>query len=602
MVKQWTTTEYSNLYRARHLLSRENKKALGLLMPVEVYVQDPFATEQYRKADVAPIHVACEPDLMDGPTSARIAVVDYGSSTGKLEKPARWDRERRCFVFDYKGKTEPITSKRRGEPQFHQLNAWAVIQSVLDIFEEPWVLGRSAPWAFEGNRLIVAPHAGCLANAFYDRHSKSIRFYYCGPEEKRVYTCLSHDIIAHETGHAILDGLRPGYIEDSSLQTTAFHEFVADLTAIVTSLLNNELRWEVAEELANSLPPDPIAASLEVVSSLAEEFGQYATGRPYVRSAQNDKTIETVRDSRSPYQWSEVLTGAMFDIFRGMVAKNVEKDVKAKGKAYPRRALSQAINRFRRTALQPLDYLPPVDVQFSDYATAVLRADQVFDPVDDDGYRDLMRQCFRQRGVDCPTEGEEQGAIHLYANDIEGVARSRTDAYHFLNENRRQLCIPAEQDISVVDLYYTNKSALDDEHKPPRELVIQYAWREDMRLQGSDLGVLAGTTASLLCGSTLVFEGRGNLLCCIRKPGAGRQELDGRRRRKYCDEERQKGEQRRQELAAYMASRVKQGLVGLVEGGRSGEIDARPPVEASWREDGTVRLEVTPHLRHRTGE
>lgn len=36
------------------------------------------------------------------------------------------------------------------------------------------------------------------------------------------YTCLSHDIIAHEAGHACLDGIRPYYYTFSSVQTAAF--------------------------------------------------------------------------------------------------------------------------------------------------------------------------------------------------------------------------------------------------------------------------------------------------------------------------------------------------------------------------------------------
>jgi len=603
MVKQWTTTEYNNLYRASDLLSTENKKTLGLLIPVEVYVQDPLVTEQRKEKEekaLNTIYVGNEPELMDGPTSARIAVVDYDADAHKLEKPAHWDAKNRRFTFDDKGE-KPITWERRTEPQFHQVNVWAIIQSVLDIYEATWVLGRSAPWAFEGNRLIVVPHAGYLANAFYDRRSKSIQFYYFGTEEKRVYTCLSHDIIAHETGHAILDGLRPRYIEDSSLQTTAFHEFVADLTAIMTSLLNNTLRWQVAEEFLNNLSPDPIAAALEIVSSLAEEFGRYATGRPYLRSAESPNTTETVKDSRSPYDWSEVLTGTMFDIFKGMVAKRLQKEKASGKKPSAKEALNWAVNHFRRAALQPLDYLPPVDVQFSDYAQAVLRADEVVDPVDEDGYRDLMRECFCKRGIACPAKGEEQERLYFYAYDIDRLSRSRTDAYHFLNENRRQLCIPAEQDIAVVDLYQTDKTVMG-EGKLPREVVLQYAWREDVELKGSDLGPLAGATASLLCGGTLVFDGRGNVLSWIRKPGTGQQETSRVRRRRYCDEERAKGEQRRKEMVEYIKGRVAEGYVGLVERDRSEEIDARPPVVASRREDGTVRLEVTPHLRHWTGE
>ncbi len=222
-------------------------------MPVDVYVQDPFVAKQNKGTAMGKIHVLAEPDLMDGPTSARIAVVDYDADTGKLEKPAQWNAKNRCFVLDQKGKLEPITGERRTEPQFHQVNVWAIIQSVLGIYEETWILGRSAPWAFQDNRLIVVPHAGYLANAFYDRRSKSIQFYYFGAGDQRVHTCLSHDIIAHETGHAILDGLRPRYNEDSSLQTTAFHEFVADLTAIMTSLLNQDLLRDVAQESGGDL-------------------------------------------------------------------------------------------------------------------------------------------------------------------------------------------------------------------------------------------------------------------------------------------------------------------------------------------------------------
>jgi len=290
----------------------------------------------------------------------------------------------------------------------------------------------------------------------------------------------------------------------------------------------------------------------------------------------------------------------MFEILAGMLVKYRQKKLeKTKEPPSLKQAMNWAVDRFRRTALQPLDYLPPVDVQFSDYAEAVLRADEVVDPVDEDGYRPLMRECFAKRGIDCPKEGEEQARARFYAYDIERVARSRTDAYHFLNENRRQLCIPAEQDIAVVDLYQTDKTVMGG-HKLPREVVLQYAWREDVELKGSGLGSLAGTTASLLCGGTIVFDDRGNVQSWIRKPGVGKQEPDRRRRRRYCDDERARGDERRKELGKHIKSRVDQGLVGLAERDRPEEIDARPPVVATRREDGTVRLEVTPHLRHWT--
>ncbi len=589
--------EFSSLYQAGAFLPNNVKEKLGLVTPVDVYVQDPHVAKENQVIAFAKINLRCEPDLMDGPTSARIAVVDYDADTGKLESPAKWDAKTRSFVFEYKKNLVPITKDWCTESQFHQVNVWAIIQSILDIYEETWVLGRPAPWAFKGNRLLVVPHAGYMANAFYDRRSKSIQFYYFGTKERRIYTCLSHDIIAHETGHAILDGLRPGYIEDSSLQTTAFHEFVADLTAIVTSLLNNELRWTAADKLLNNLSSDPIKVSLNTVSSIAEEFGQYASDRPYLRSAESSNTFAKLKSEGNfnPYDWSEVLTGAMFDIFKGIVAKYLEKELKSKKKPTAKQALLFAVNRFRRLALQPLDFLPPVDIQFSDYAQAVLQADQLIYPTDEDRYRNLIRNCFKKRGIACPAKEEEQDRPNFYAYDIDRVSRSRTDAYHFLNENRRQLCIPAEQDITVVDLYQTNKTVIG-KGKLPTEVVVQYTWREDVELTGSDLGSLAGNTASLLCGGTLVFDGRGNILSWIRKPGTSCQH--SQRQRKYCALEREKGEQRRKDLGNYIQRRVGQGYIGMVERDRPEEIDARPPVVVTRREDGTVQMEVTPHLRH----
>ena len=84
--------------------------------------------------------------------------------------------------------------------------------------------------------LLLYSIAGYGQNAFYDRASKSLQFYYFDKEGKRVYTCLSTDIINHEFGHAVLDGIRPHYHESSLIETGAFHEFVGDLTAILLIL------------------------------------------------------------------------------------------------------------------------------------------------------------------------------------------------------------------------------------------------------------------------------------------------------------------------------------------------------------------------------
>ena len=58
-------------------------------------------------------------------------------------------------------------------------------------------------------------------------------FGYSAPDG-HTYFCLSHDIVVHETTHALLDGLRDSFIEPSSPDQAAFHEGFADIVALLS--------------------------------------------------------------------------------------------------------------------------------------------------------------------------------------------------------------------------------------------------------------------------------------------------------------------------------------------------------------------------------
>ena len=285
----------------------------------------------------------------------------------------------------------------------------------------------------------------------------------------------------------------------------------------------------------------------------------------------------------------------MFDILKEFMAIRKTKLISEKRKPSIREALNLVTNRFRRVAFQPLDYLPPVDVQFIDYVQAVLRADEIVEPLDEDGYRKAMVKVFKKRGFNLNKE-DYPDRIGFYAYDINRISRSKTDAYHFLNENRRQLCIPMQQDVSVVDLYQTDKTVKGG-GKLPREVVIQYVWREDIELKGKKYGSLEGDYIPLLCGGTLVFDSRGNVLSWQRKPGAGEMET-GIRLREYCEKDAEKGIQRRKQLLNYVQDLVAAGAIGLAEGGRPDAIGIQSPITSSHAADGSLRLRTTPYLRH----
>lgn len=213
------------LFSARQYLDRSVQEDLGLRIAFDVYFQDPlFAKNNSDLPAFDRAIVPWEPGMTDGPTTARFAVVDFNGDTGALVPPVEWDEEENCFLAsDGAPISEKSFSEDRNALQAHQVHVWAVLQRALDFFESGFGLGRRISWGFEGNRLIVVPHAGYGKNAFYDRESKSLQFYYFDSGQEKIYTCLSADIINHEFAHAVLDGIRPYYIEGINPETAAFH-------------------------------------------------------------------------------------------------------------------------------------------------------------------------------------------------------------------------------------------------------------------------------------------------------------------------------------------------------------------------------------------
>ncbi len=442
----------TELYAARQFLERDTQAKLDLRIPFDVYFQDPYVAASNKAYDFdEKFTVPWEPGISDGPTSARFAVVDYDAGTEVLNAPARWDADLGKFL-DANGKVLDRTNL--DSPQFHQMNVWATLQNALDFFENGFGLGRRIAWGFEGNRLIVVPNAGYGRNAFYDRASKSLQFYYFDSDKdgsrKRIHTCLSADIINHEFGHAVLDGIRPHYRESVFAETAAFHEFLGDLSAILIAFRNNAFRAQVAEATRGDLDGDtPLA-------SLAEEFGNNIGDQPYLRSALIDLKYEAVKNDQRQHYMSQVLTAAMFDIIRWLMAHYMTKrGEKAKD------ALWSTIRRMQCMAVQPLDLLPPADVMFEDYARAVLRAEQIANPTDPEGYRNMMIDVFVGRGILSAEQAAELSKpvtvfdrLNLAVfHDPQGIVASRANAYRFLDDNRRELFIPYAADVVVTDLF-----------------------------------------------------------------------------------------------------------------------------------------------------
>ena len=587
-----------NLYLQAPYLQSEFKQDCRLLLPFVTYFQDPFvAKTDPQKGLDEKVYVAWEPGLADGPTSSRFAIVDYNADTGTLEPPAVWDTNAETFVT---GDGTPLDGKDPANFKFHQASVWALLQGTLAFFEDPSALGRTIPWAFEGNRLIVVPHAGYGENAYYDRSSKSLQFYYFNSRQDAaqiVYTCLSVDIVHHEFGHAVLDGVRPLLNESSHPQTAAFHESFGDITAILMTLRNRTLRHQLAEATGGRID------KATTVASVAEEFGQAVKDRPYLRTALNKDTMGGLANETEPHRLSEVLTGAMFDVLIALGERYKQDELKQKSN---KEVFWFAADRMQRTAIQPLDLLPPVEVTFRDYALAVCRSQQLADPLDPKGYYGMLIDVFRRREI-LSAADEEDLKEPRYLTErlalsvppiIDNVSRSRASAYRFLDDNREDLLIPANRDFFVADLYDANKRGRQNVPLP-RQIVLQYAWREEVPLDGPRYGRFAGRTTTMLCGGTLVFNDNGQVLSWMKKPGSlpygGKRSREGKVAEAW-QEAVNEGTARRAAFLDQLAAQVAAGRIGPVLASAKGLIASRVPPMTAEEDGDEVRFRLSPHL------
>jgi hypothetical protein len=580
------------LYAVSDMLDKDVKEELGLYFPLTIYLQDPLVAQQNPKLGFSELKVKWEPGIADGPTSARFAVVDYNSDTGTLVPPAKWDAATRQFTHE----GQPLDKTRVAEFQFHQVNVWAHLQNALQFFEEGSGMGRRIPWGFDENRLIIVPHAGYGQNAFYDNQSKSLQFYYFEFEGQQVYTCLSTDIINHEFGHAVLDGVRPHFTETPSTQTAAFHEFMGDITAILLLLRNSAFRDQLAAANKRNL------SDTNELKFLAEEFGRAVQGKEYLRSARNDETMDSIKTATDPHFASQVLTGAMYDILIAFSEHYMtEKDEKRGKRESPKGAFWRSIQRMQRVTFQPLDLLPPVDVTFRDYAMAVLRSEELSNPTDPNGYRKMMIDVFRKRGILSKEEAATLNQSHrLYDrfdvdifHSIEAITRSRASAYRFLDDNRRVLFIPPHQDFSVTDLYEVNKYS-EVAHRLPRQYVLEFIWYEDVLLDGREFGDLQGRLVAMPCGGTLVFDERGNILSWFQKHGS---HLDPDQETKPAAKQAARaGKQRVAQFKADIAHQLQLGQFGIDQASRLGILGTRMAPFLTRMVNGTVRFELAAHI------
>jgi hypothetical protein len=380
-----------------------------------------------------PMRLHHEPGLLPGPIGDYIEVVDVDPASGCVYAPV--DLNTPALL------AQDGLAPSEGNPQFHQQMVYAVAMSTIQNFER--ALGRRVLWSerqvlpkngkpYERvaiQRLRIYPHALRQENAYYDPDKKALLFGYfpARPAANQdglpggvVFSCLSQDIVAHETTHAILDGMQSYYLEPTNLDSLAFHEAFSDIVALFQHFSYPEILRNQLARAGGDMDGETL------LGQLAVQFGKSTGKRGALRSAIGGKDpvtgqwtlIKPAPDAyaavKEPHTRGSLLVGAVFDAFRAIYRHRTRDllriatggtGVLPQGDLHPD-LVARLANEAAKTAqhlllicIRALDYCPPVDITFGDYLRALITADYDLVPSDTRHYRVALIEAFRSRGI-----------------------------------------------------------------------------------------------------------------------------------------------------------------------------------------------------------
>jgi hypothetical protein len=495
---------------------------------MHVLAQDPGVERDGRILTV-PVAVPWE-ELDDGPVGHRVSVVDYDATTRTLYRPAK--------VAD--GDFPAPRSDRAilEDPGFHALNAYALVMRTLGRFE--YALGRRVSWGFPSHQLKLVPHAFEEANAFYSREAEALLFgYYRGANGLR-FMCLSHDIVVHETTHALLDGLRGRFMKPSSPDQAAFHEAFADIVALLSVFSHGEVLDRLigpnAEDgliAKRAVEMEPLMDSL--LLGLADELGSEA-GLERFNALRRSVRIDPDPDIlgpdsfefREPHRRGEVLVAAVMRAFVRAWTMRLDDLGTVRGRFVDLGRVAEegaAIADVLLTmAIRALDYTPPVHLTFADYLSALITADTEVRSSDRPfGLRERLLESFADYGIR-PASRREDGLWNRPKEALthEGIrfGSLQTDPnemFRFVWANRERLCLDVEAFMRVASVRPCVRTSPDD-GLPLRETVAECT--QYVKVAAKDLdryGLVKppdmpdDTAIELEGGSTLILDEYGRL-------------------------------------------------------------------------------------------
>jgi hypothetical protein len=442
--------------RARALAGAKAASDQPQTRPLWVYALDPAAVGLKQTGVV--LNVPYEP-LKPGPEGVRFTVKSTipEALRVKLDWSEARAREYEKNPLDLDAPTLAMACGLRpttGDPRFAAQMAYAVSEEVYRTFSR--ALGRQpsfGPWLNREldkkngrTQLLLLPHAREEDNAYYEAETGTLQFGFfknsladtalANKGSLQQYV-LSRDMICHELSHALLDGMRAHFMEDTHIDVPAFHEGFADLIALLHHFTCAPLVEAAIEEtggvgvralldLGRQLGESDNRAGGRAMRSMLDAYTEAARGDGPGESAwEESDDIEklfsekpTLRLSaagpRECHDRGAVLVAAVMEAFlvvfrqRARIYRRLAKAMRpSESHSLPKELVellsaqvAKLANHFLCIVIRAIDYCPPVDIRFGEYLRAMITADRDLIPDDLCDYRGALIRAFRRRGVD----------------------------------------------------------------------------------------------------------------------------------------------------------------------------------------------------------
>ena len=401
---------------------------------LRIFAIDPAASELEGKTTTA--DVPYEP-LVPGPSGALFEVDSHNHCTGEDYVAADLDDHAALLGHGF--------APTESNPRFHAQMVYAVASLVHASFRR--ALGRQIGWPFAGadpehpRRLLLRPFADDCENAWYDPAQGTLNFGYFRARERLqgrtlpngvVFTALSHDIVAHEMSHAMLDALRSNFAVPTSNDMTGFHEGFADIVALFQHFQYTDALHAAMAECRGDLRKS------SYLRSIGQQFGHASGSEAPLRDATRDAPSQYTPDLEA-HRMGHLLLSAVFDAFvtvferktailrrlasggTGLLPEGNLPDLLVDELS---RKAAELATQFLSILIRAVDYLPPVDVRLGEYLRAIVTADSELVPDDPWRYREAMIDAFRTRGIyprDVPSLNEDSLLWNKPDSDLERV-------------------------------------------------------------------------------------------------------------------------------------------------------------------------------------